>query len=64
MAAERKASLYWILLLLAALFLGPVLFWNTSRSNPPETKPLRTLAVERQLLDAPADAPASKSAAP
>lgn len=59
---KRRGTLFWILFLLAAMFLGPSLF--TSRqdilSENPDHASLRTMVQQERLVDAPANLPTDK----
>jgi len=59
---KRGGTIFWILFLLAAMFLGPSLF--TGRQNTLSEKQdqagLRTMAQQERLVDAPANLPADK----
>lgn len=62
---DRKSSLFWILFLLAALFLGPTVILRTMDSQenrlpalrPGEHAHLRMIIAQEKLLDAPASLP-------
>ena len=59
---KRGGTLFWIIFLLAAMFLGPSLF--TSRQDTltgdPDQASLRTMAQQERLVDAPANLPSDK----
>ena len=59
----RTGSLFWILLLLALLFLGPAAILNLPfrEISSEESPALRTIVAQERLVDAPAPLPKKPS---
>lgn len=51
---KQRGSLFWIIFLLAALFLGPTMILTRSDSDAGAETDLRALVEQEQLVDAPA----------
>ncbi|MFA5138546.1 MAG: hypothetical protein WC728_04870 [Elusimicrobiota bacterium] len=59
---KRRGTLFWIIFLLAAMFLGPSLFTRRqdTLTEKPDQASLRTMVQQERLVDAPANLPADK----
>ena len=59
MERERRTSLIWILILLAALFMGPAILLKgpLRKAEPSSIQDLRSSIEQERLLDAPAPLP-------
>ncbi|MBI4386224.1 MAG: hypothetical protein HY551_02465 [Elusimicrobia bacterium] len=51
---KRRGSVYWIVLLLAALFFGPIFYLSTAR-HPEPPSGFGPLDPRQRLMDAPAN---------